>query len=60
MRLLVSLLAIIGGFILVGMTVAPSQPALRDWYITTACPYLDLIAVDICAPVRRAAGERPV
>lgn len=60
MRLVVALLAIFGGFILVGMTVAPSQPGLRDWYITSACPYLDLIAVDLCGPVRRAAGEKPI
>jgi hypothetical protein len=55
MRLVIALLAIVGGFILVGMTIAPSQPAIRDWYITVACPYLDKLSTDMCAPVRRAA-----
>ena len=58
MRLIVLLLAIAGGFILVGMTIAPSQPGVRDWYIANACPYLDMISSDICAPVRRAAGPK--
>ena len=60
MRLLILLLAIASGFILVAMTVAPSQPALRDWYAGIACPYLDMISSDICAPVRRAAKEKPL
>lgn len=58
MRLIITLLAFVGGFILVGMTVAPSQPALRDWYVGTACPYLDKISLDICAAVRRSAEGR--
>ncbi|MDB5511963.1 MAG: hypothetical protein JWR08_1446 [Enterovirga sp.] len=57
MRLLILLLALVGGFILVGMTVAPSQPVLRDWYIANACPLLDQLSTDMCAPVRRAASE---
>ncbi len=55
MRLVVLILALLGGFVLVGMTIAPSQPSVRDWYIAVACPYLDQISADICAPVRRAA-----
>lgn len=55
MRLVIVLLAIVGGIILVGMTIAPTQPTVRDWYITQACPYLDMASTDICAPVRRAA-----
>jgi hypothetical protein len=58
MRILITLLAIFGGFVLVGMAVAPSQPGLRDWYIAQPCPYLDQLSTDICAPVRRAAGEK--
>ena len=55
MRLLILLVALIGGFVLVGMTIAPSQPVLRDWYLANACPLLDKMSTDICAPVRRAA-----
>lgn len=57
MRIVVLLLALVGGFIVVGMTVAPSQPVLRDWYIANPCPLLDQISTDICAAVRRAATE---
>jgi hypothetical protein len=58
MRIVLILLAIFGGFVLVGMTIAPSEPRLRDWYIDQACPLLDRISGDLCAPVRRAArGE---
>lgn len=59
MQIIVAVLALVGGFILVGMTIAPSQPAVRDWYIVNACPMLDRISVDICAPVRRAAQVKP-
>jgi hypothetical protein len=55
MRIVLILLAIFGGFVLVGMTLAPSEPTLRDWYIAQACPLLDRISTDLCAPVRRAA-----
>lgn len=58
MQLVIIVLALLGGFVLVGMAVAPSQPGLRDWYIEQPCPYLDKISTDICAPVRRAAGEK--
>ncbi len=57
MRLVIVLLAIVGAFIIVGMTIAPTQPTIRDWYIGTACPLLDSISTDICAPVRRAAAD---
>ena len=55
MRVVVVLIAIFGAFVLVAMTVAPSQPAIRDWYIGNACPYLDQVSQDICAALRRAA-----
>lgn len=58
MRLIVVLLAVAGAVIIVGMTVAPSQPAIRDWYVGTACPVLDMISTEICVPVRRAAAEK--
>lgn len=58
MRLAVVLIAVIGAFVIVGMTVAPGEPTLRDWYIAQACPYLDKMSTDICAPVRRAAEGR--
>lgn len=58
MRLVITILAVAGAFILVAMTVAPSQPAVRDWYAANACPYLDKVSLDICAAVRRAAVER--
>lgn len=58
MRLLILLVAAIGVVVIVGMTVAPSQPVLRDWYLGQACPYLDMLSSDICAPVRRAADGR--
>jgi hypothetical protein len=41
MKLVIILLAVVGGFIIVGMTIAPSQPSVRDWYISNACPVLD-------------------
>ena len=57
MRLVILILAIVGGFILVGMTIAPSQPTVRDWYLSNACPVLDNISTDICAALRRAAVD---
>lgn len=60
MRVVVVLLAVVGALIIVAMTVAPSQPVIRDWYVTMACPYLDMISPEICVPVRRAAGEKPL
>ncbi len=57
MRLVVILLAVAGAFIIVGMTIAPSQPTVRDWYISNACPILDNLSTDICAALRRAASD---
>ena len=51
MRLLVPLVAVLGGFVLVAMLVAPHQPTLRDWYLNNACPLLDRLSSDICATV---------
>ena len=56
MRLIILVVALLGGFVLVGMLVAPSQPGLREWYILNACPYLDQVSSDICAAARRAAA----
>jgi hypothetical protein len=56
MRLAILLIALLGGFVLVGMLIAPSMPGLRDWYIENACPYLDQFSSDICAAVRGAAA----
>ena len=58
MRLVFGLVGILGAFVLFGMLVAPYQPGLRDWYLQTACPYLDRLSSDICAPARREAGGR--
>ena len=58
MRLVLSLIALLGGFVLVGMLVAPYQPGMRDWYIQNACPYLDRLSSDICAAARREAGGK--
>ncbi len=57
MRLVVVLLALVGGFVLVAMLIAPSQPAIRDWYLVNACPQLDKLNTDICAAIRRADGK---
>lgn len=56
MRLLLTLVALVGIFVLVAMLVAPSQPVLRDWYLANACHHLDKLSTDICASMRRAAG----
>jgi len=58
MRLIVLLLALLGGFVLVAMVVAPRQPEVRDWYLQNACPHLDKISTDICAAMRRETGGR--
>lgn len=58
MRLVILLLALIGAFVLVAMLIAPSQPALRDWYLANACPQLDKLSTDICASMRRAADGK--
>jgi hypothetical protein len=57
MRLVILLIAILGGFVLVGMLVAPYQPELRTWYLQNACPYLDQFSPNICAAARREAGQ---
>jgi hypothetical protein len=59
MRLIILLFALLGGFVLVGMLVAPSQPGLRAWYLQNACPYLDQVSGDICAAARRAETGQP-
>ena len=56
-NLLAILIVAAAGFVLVGMYVAPSQPALREWYHASACPTLDKISPMICDPIRKAQGE---
>jgi hypothetical protein len=58
MRVLILLIALLGGLVLVGMLIAPYQPRLRDWYLRTACPYLDELSQDVCAAARREAGPQ--
>lgn len=58
MRLVLLLIALIGGFVLVGMLVAPYQPEMRGWYLQNACPHLDKLSTDICAAARREAGAQ--
>lgn len=58
MRLILGLITLLGGFVLVGMLVAPYQPGLRAWYIQSACPILDQLSQDICAAARREAGGK--
>lgn len=60
MRIVVLLVALFGAFVLVAMLVAPSQPAIRDWYLVNACPQLDKLSTDICASMRRAGETRPL
>ena len=57
-RLLFLLFALLGGFILSAMLVAPYQPELRGWYLENACPQLDKLSLDICAAARREAGPK--
>lgn len=58
MRNLIALIIVAAaGFVLVGMYVAPTQPALREWYQTTACPTLDKLSPLICDPIRKAQDE---
>ena len=58
MRLLISIIALLGIFVLVAMFVAPHEPTLRGWYLNNACPLLDKMSEDICAGARRAAGGK--
>lgn len=60
MRLVVTIIALLGAFVLFGMLIAPYQPPLRDWYLQNACPYLDQLSADLCAAARREAGRNPV
>lgn len=55
-NLLVLVILVVAGFILVGMYVAPSQPALREWYLKNACEHLDKLTTQICAPLRQTGG----
>ena len=55
-NLLLLLIVFAASFVLVGLYVAPSQPTLRDWYRTSACPTLDKISPSICDPIRKAGG----
>jgi multisubunit Na+/H+ antiporter MnhB subunit len=59
MRLLILLLVLVGAFVLVAMFVAPYEPTLRTWYLQNACPHMDRLSTDICAPARREAGSKP-
>ncbi|GEP00474.1 hypothetical protein [Methylobacterium haplocladii] len=55
-NLLVLLIVLVGGFVLVGMFVAPNQPELRTWYLANACQHLDKVSPQICDPIRKAEG----
>jgi hypothetical protein len=52
------LVVLFGGFILVAMLIAPTQPSLRSWYLENACPFLDKLNTDICAAAKREAGPK--
>lgn len=58
-NLIILLIVLIGGFVGVGMFVAPTQPALRDWYSANACPTLDKVSTQICDPIRKAGSDTP-
>jgi hypothetical protein len=58
LRLIVGLVALVGGFILVAMLVAPSQPHLRVWYLENACPTFDKLSTDICAALHRGTEKK--
>ena len=57
MRIILAIAGLFGIFVIVAMTVAPSQPALRAWYLTNACDHLDKLSVDICAGIRRGEAN---
>jgi hypothetical protein len=57
-RLILVLVVLFGGFILVAMLIAPTQPYLRSWYLENACPFLDKLSIDICAAAKREAGPK--
>src|SRR3954462_6423126 len=58
MRLALLLITLLGGFVLVGMLIAPYEPTLRSWYLQRACRYLDQLSADIWAAARREAGSK--
>jgi hypothetical protein len=58
MRLVLLLITLLGGFVLVGMLIAPYEPTLQSWYLQHACQYLDQLSTDICAAARREAGGK--
>ena len=60
MRLVITIIGLLGAFVLFGMLVAPYQAPLRDWYLQYPCPYLDQLSTDLCAAARREAGRTPV
>lgn len=57
--MVIAVFAAAGAVIIVGMTIAPNQPTVRDFYVSSLCPSLDFISTDICGAVRRAAGDKP-
>ena len=57
-KVLILLLAVIGGFIAVAMLIAPTQPTLRAWYLENACEHIDKVSTDVCAAMRREAGRK--
>ena len=58
LKVVVLLLAVIGGFIAVAMLIAPTQPTLRAWYLENACPHIDKLSRDVCAAMRREGGGK--
>ena len=58
LRLIIGLVALVGGFILVAMLVAPSQQNLRAWYLENECPTLDKLSTDICAALHRGTEKK--
>lgn len=58
--LLTLVILVAAGFVLVALYVAPSEPALRGWYIRHACVHLDKVSREICAPMRLADIAKPL
>ncbi len=59
-NLLLLLILLGGGFVLVAMYVAPTQPELRAWYLENACTTLDKVSTQICDPIRKAGSTDKV
>ncbi len=57
-RFVILLVAVLGSLVLVPILAVLNQPTLRTWYLQNACPLLDQLSSDICAAVRREAGQR--